>query len=80
VQRELRVVATSGQHQISTRQSDVLRELCRGRSNKEIGRHLGLSENTVKFHLRHIYRKLNVKSRVAALSAARRLSLQFETD
>jgi len=80
VQRELSVVATSGQHQISTRQSDVLRELCRGRSNKEIGRHLGLSENTVKFHLRHIYRKLNVKSRVAALSAARRLSLQFETD
>jgi len=80
VKRELNSTPGSTKQPISDRQSDVLRELCRGRSNKEIGRLLGLSENTVKFHLRHIYRKLNVKTRVAALTAARRLSPQFEAD
>jgi len=80
VQRELSAGSGAAQTRISNRQTEVLRELCRGRSNKEIGRTLGLSENTVKFHVRHIYRKLKVNSRVAALSAARRLSLRFEVD
>jgi LuxR family maltose regulon positive regulatory protein len=54
----------------SSRELDVLRELCEGRSNKAIGRLLDLSENTVKFHLKRIFRKLGADSRSAAIAAA----------
>jgi LuxR family maltose regulon positive regulatory protein len=56
----------------SEREVEVLSELGRGSSNKQIARLLNLSENTVKFHLKNIYRKLGVESR----QAARTLALQ----
>lgn len=56
----------------SERETEVLSELGRGSSNKQIARLLNLSENTVKFHLKNIYRKLGVESR----QAARTLALQ----
>jgi LuxR family transcriptional regulator, maltose regulon positive regulatory protein len=56
----------------SEREVEVLSELGRGSSNKLIARLLNLSENTVKFHLKNIYRKLGVESR----QAARTLALQ----
>jgi LuxR family transcriptional regulator, maltose regulon positive regulatory protein len=59
-----------GPNELSARELEVLRELCQGRSNKVIGRLLDLSENTVKFHLKGIYRKLAVDSRAAAIVAA----------
>jgi LuxR family transcriptional regulator, maltose regulon positive regulatory protein len=59
-----------GPNELSARELEVLRELCQGRSNKVIGRLLDLSENTVKFHLKGIYRKLAVDSRTAAIAAA----------
>jgi len=59
-----------GPNELSARELEVLRELCQGRSNKVIGRLLDLSENTVKFHLKSIYRKLSVDSRAAAIAAA----------
>jgi DNA-binding NarL/FixJ family response regulator len=37
-----------------------------GKSNKEIGRDLGLAEVTIKLHLRNIFRKMEVKTRSEA--------------
>jgi LuxR family maltose regulon positive regulatory protein len=51
----------------SARELEVLRELCNGRSNKAIGQFLDLSENTVKFHLKRIFKKLGADSRAGAL-------------
>jgi len=55
---------------LNAREAEVLRELCRGLSNKEIGRLMNLSENTVKFHLKRVYRKLGVDSRGEAVAVA----------
>ena len=54
----------------SGRELEVLAELARGSSNKHIARQLNLSENTVKFHLKNLYRKLDAGSRDAALATA----------
>jgi len=54
------------------REIEVLRRLVTGRSNKEIGRELGLQEITVKLHVRNIFRKLGVRNRVEATNAAAR--------
>jgi LuxR family maltose regulon positive regulatory protein len=58
------------EHGFSAREQGVLAELCNGRSNKGIGQLLDLSENTVKFHLKRIFKKLDVDSRAAAIAAA----------
>jgi DNA-binding NarL/FixJ family response regulator len=59
---------------LSRRQLEVLEQLALGRSNEEIARELFISANTVKFHLRVIYDRLQVHNRVEAarLLAARR--------
>jgi two-component system nitrate/nitrite response regulator NarL len=49
---------------LSPREHDILREIARGASNKEIARSLGIAETTVKIHVQHILRKLNLTSRV----------------
>ncbi|MEM8694795.1 MAG: LuxR C-terminal-related transcriptional regulator [Pseudomonadota bacterium] len=60
---------------LSDRERDVLQAMVTGKSNKEVARDLGLTENTVKFHLRNIYGKLGVSKRVSAVARARELSL-----
>jgi DNA-binding NarL/FixJ family response regulator len=55
---------------LSEKELAVLRELAHGRSNKEIARALFVSEQTVKFHLRNIYRKLGIATRTEALRFA----------
>ena len=52
---------------LSEKELAVLVELCNGHTNKQIAGQLWLSEQTVKFHLRNIYRKLGIKSRTEAL-------------
>ena len=52
--------------QLSPREQDILRGIARGASNKEIGRDLGIAETTVKIHVQHVLRKLDVSSRVQA--------------
>ncbi len=52
--------------QLSAREQDILRGIARGESNKLIARHLGIAETTVKIHVQHVLRKLNVASRVQA--------------
>ena len=51
---------------LSQRELDVLRGIARGQANKEIARSYGIAETTVKIHVQHILRKLEVGSRVQA--------------
>ena len=51
---------------LSPRENDILRGIARGASNKEIAREHGIAETTVKIHVQHILRKLDVSSRVHA--------------
>jgi LuxR family maltose regulon positive regulatory protein len=60
---------------LSPQEQRVLRLLAAGGSNSEIARELFVSVNTVKAHVKSIYRKLNVTSRVEASEAVRRLRL-----
>ena len=62
-------------HILSSRELEVMEQLTQGLSNKGIARHLGLSEPTVKFHLKNIYAKLGVNKRALAVSVARRHGL-----
>ncbi|HEY9499009.1 MAG TPA: response regulator transcription factor [Terrimesophilobacter sp.] len=56
---------------LTSREIEVLGLVAAGRSNREIGRELFLSEATVKSHLVHIFTKLGVSSRTRAVAAAR---------
>ena len=60
---------------LSERETAVLEAVARGLSNREIGRELWISEQTVKFHLRNVYRKLGVTSRTEAARYAYRTGL-----
>jgi DNA-binding NarL/FixJ family response regulator len=57
---------------LSGREIQVLELVAAGRSNIDVAQQLFVSETTVKSHLAHIFSKLNVNSRTAAVSAARR--------
>jgi two-component system, NarL family, nitrate/nitrite response regulator NarL len=63
-------------HSLSPREREILQHIARGASNKEIARALDIAETTVKIHVQHILRKLNLGSRVqAAVYAAGRPAL-----
>jgi DNA-binding NarL/FixJ family response regulator len=64
--------AIAGAPALSEREAVVLEAVARGLSNREIGRQLWISEQTVKFHLRNIYRKLGISSRTEAARYAYR--------
>ena len=51
---------------LSPREHEILRGIALGQGNKEIARSLGIAETTVKIHVQHILRKLDVSSRVQA--------------
>ncbi len=57
---------------LTPRELDVLRAIADGRSNKEIGRALSLTEGTVKFHVNNILAKLGVSDRTQAATEALR--------
>jgi DNA-binding NarL/FixJ family response regulator len=60
----------SAQEALSVREVEVLLEVADGLSNKAIGRSLHISEATVKTHLLHIFAKLGVEDRTAAVTVA----------
>jgi len=60
---------------LSGREMDVLQLLIKGRSNKEIGAALFLSEDTVKAHLKTLFAKLKVQDRTEAAISAIRLGI-----
>ena len=60
---------------LTDRELEVLRLVVAGMRNKEIAAELGISENTVKFHLRNILDKLHAQSRAEAVARAMREGL-----
>ncbi|MEO5576921.1 MAG: response regulator transcription factor [Gaiellaceae bacterium] len=59
-------VSAVGAASLSQREAAVLEAVAQGLSNREIGCRLWISEQTVKFHLRNVYRKLDISSRTEA--------------
>lgn len=60
---------------LTPRELEILERVSRGLPNKAIAFELGISENTVKFHMAAILEKLNAASRAEAVSIAARLGL-----
>jgi len=60
---------------LSPREIDVLQRMAVGKSNKEIGAELFISEGTVKTHIKSIFNKLDVVSRTEAVATANRRGL-----
>ena len=58
----------AGPDGLTTREVQILDLICKGTQNKIIADRLGLSENTVKVHVRNIYKKMNVRNRTEAAS------------
>lgn len=64
---------------MSEREVEVLELIARGRSNKEIGTTLHITEDTVKRHITHVFAKLRVRDRAqAATEAVRRGLIRLE--
>ena len=55
---------------LTPRQRELLRLVAAGHTNTQIARHLGISDGTVRTHLEHIYERLHVSSRTAAVTRA----------
>jgi ATP/maltotriose-dependent transcriptional regulator MalT len=55
---------------LSEREREVLRLIAEGHSNQQIAQMLVVAESTIKTHLNNIYAKLNVNSRLQALTRA----------
>ena len=56
---------------LTRREREVMKWVGEGKSNWEIGTIIGCVERTVKKHLQHIFRKLGVENRVAAVNLLR---------
>lgn len=68
--RLLARMRTTQAEALSAREIDVLTAVAQGLTNKDIARHLHVSEATVKTHLLHIFTKLDVADRTAAVTLA----------
>jgi LuxR family maltose regulon positive regulatory protein len=55
---------------LTGRETEVLQLVVGGASNREIAGRAGVSENTVKFHLKNVFSKLDVSSRTGAVKVA----------
>jgi DNA-binding NarL/FixJ family response regulator len=71
---EIEAKKTSGQ--LTPREKEVLQKLSEGLSNREIGLSLCISENTVKVHVKNIFRKLHLQNRNEAAAYAQRWGLE----
>jgi DNA-binding NarL/FixJ family response regulator len=62
---------------ISKREKEILEHITKGRKNKEIAEQLYVSEQTVKAHISHIFKKFNVSSRTQLISLFMNSSQEF---
>ena len=65
---------------LTIREQEILEELIQGKSNRQIGENLFVSIYTVKTHLRNIYNKLEVNSRLQAVTKANALGIGGRKD
>jgi len=56
--------------ELTERQAEILQLVAEGKTNKEVGAMMGITEGTVKVHVNHIFRKLGVAGRTAAITKA----------
>jgi DNA-binding NarL/FixJ family response regulator len=68
---DLMLAGSDSHYALTRRETDVLRGLCAGKSNKEIARDLELQEVTVKLHVKTLSRKLGARNRTHAAMIAR---------
>ena len=71
IERPVRSKARRPIDELSKRESDILRRVARGMSNREVAEELGLQEKTVKHYMTSILEKLQVRNRVEAALIAR---------
>lgn len=69
-------------HQLSRKERAMLEALSKGLTNRELSKELGITINTVKFHLSNLYDKLAVKNRAQAIAFyySSRLALEKDSD
>ncbi len=67
-------------NKLSNREWEVAKLLLQGKSNKLIASSLGISERTVEFHLKNIYAKFQVRSRVELILKLGNATGKFETE
>ena len=67
---ELKKASEGQQSMISAKEAIVLRELQKGDTDKQIALTLGVTEHAIRYHLKNLYVKLNVKNRNEAVSKA----------
>ncbi|QLY82362.1 hypothetical protein HZF06_14280 [Clostridium intestinale] len=71
----INIIRTKDDIILSQREIDVLKEIAKGSTNKEIGENLFISISTVKTHIINIYGKLQVSNRVSAVEEGKRLKI-----
>lgn len=64
-------------HGLSAREIQILQLVSRGMTNEEVGQHLHLAPNTIKSHMSRILRRLNVKTRAAAVTVATKRGIEL---
>ena len=65
------MAAASEDDALSPREIDILQQVANGLSHRETAERLHISRHTVEAHIRNIYRKLSVNSRLRAITEAR---------
>ena len=75
MRRSTDILAASGGPALTARERAILELVAQGQSNKEIGRTLGISPETVKTHLENVDGKLAVARRAHAIARAKDLAL-----
>jgi DNA-binding NarL/FixJ family response regulator len=66
--------------ELTAREIQILSCMATGKQNKEIAKHLSVSEATVENHLHSIFQKLNVKNRTQAALFAMKINLAHSED
>lgn len=66
-----RAAEENAQVELTPREEEVIREVARGLTNREVAEKFGLSEKTVKHHMGSVMAKLHARNRVEAVTAAR---------
>ena len=67
---EQRTIAENVLTTLTERERQIMRLVSEGLSNKEIGRRLNIADGTIKVHLHHVYRKLEISNRTVLAALA----------